>query len=89
MDRVKGTLSSAGNLTGTLSGGNTVTGGLAIKVVESESRQQYDGDTVIIPATSDIVLETANKLVSDDILVKEIPTFETSNEFGVSFIIAS
>lgn len=89
MDRVKGTLSSIGSLKGSLSTENTITAALTLKVVETVSHQIYDGDTVIIPSTSDIILETADKVVKDDILVKEIPTYETSNEYGVSFIIAS
>lgn len=89
MERVKGVLSSTGSLSGKLSGTNSLTATLAIKVLETDAHQKYSGETTVIPATSEIVLNTANTIVADDILVKEIPTFETSNEFGVSFIIAS
>ena len=76
------------HLGGTLSGPGSLQGSLSIKTIESDY-PSYSGDTVVVPSTSDQVLATANKVVHVDILVKEIPTFETSNEFGTSFIIAS
>ena len=43
----------------------------------------YDGETVITPsATSEIVLETAQKLVREDITVKKIPYYEVSAPTG-------
>ena len=48
----------------------------------------YDGPTVITPKVRDTTeLETRNKLVLDDILVEEIPYYETENPKGLTFII--
>lgn len=88
MDRLKGTLSKPITLSGSLSKPQALSGTLIMKTVGS-AYPVYSGDTVVVPAISEQLLGTANTVVHDDILVKEIPTFETSNEFGVSFIIAS
>ena len=74
-------------LNGVISKPESLKGILSIKNIEGAP--SYTGETVIIPTISDQTLATKNMIVRDDILVKEIPTFETSNEFGVSFIIAS
>lgn len=48
----------------------------------------YDGPTVITPKVMDTTeLETRNKLVLNDILVEEIPYYETENPKGLTFII--
>lgn len=88
MDRLKGTLSKPITLSGSLSKPQILSGTLTMKAIGSDY-PTYSGDTVVIPATSEQLLETSNTIVRDDILVKEIPTFETSNEYGVTFIIAS
>lgn len=74
-------------LSGVISKPESLQGVLSIKNVEGAP--SYSGETIIVPATFDQTLETKNTIVRDDILVKEIPTFETSNEYGVTFIIAS
>lgn len=88
MDRLKGTLSKPIALSGRLSNQNSLSATLSMKTIGSDY-PEYSGDTVVVPSLSDQMLSTANTIVKTDILVKEIPTFETSNEFGVSFIIAS
>ena len=48
----------------------------------------YTGETTVTPSTHENqVLSTANKLVQENITVEQIPTFETSNAYGISFII--
>ena len=50
---------------------------------------KYEGDYVITPlADNDQVLETKDKLCTDDITVTKIPTFQTHNESGITFYIA-
>lgn len=50
----------------------------------------YEGDYVIIPkAYEKQVLETKNKRMYDDITVKKVPYFETSNDDGETVYIAS
>ena len=49
----------------------------------------YDGDYVVDPlAHSAIVLETKNKVCTDNVTVNKIRTAETHNDYGVTFYIA-
>lgn len=48
----------------------------------------YDGDYIVKPkAYEDIVLDTSDKLLTDDITVLEIPYYETSNVSGYTVYI--
>lgn len=42
----------------------------------------YKGEYTVIPTTEDQLLRTENKLMKENLLVKEIPTNEVSNQFG-------
>ena len=42
----------------------------------------YDGDYIVIPKTSEQVLQTAQKVMLENIVVKEVPYYETSNTAG-------
>lgn len=42
----------------------------------------YTGDYVITPRTTEQVMHTADKHMSDDVSIKKIPYFETSNLSG-------
>lgn len=58
------------------------------EVVHKSGFDEYDGEYVITPDSHEnIVLETSNKLLNDDITVLKIPTFETSNESGTTLYI--
>lgn len=52
-----------------------------------ETSDVYDGSYVVIPSNREQMLETANKLMSKDVTVKEIPYYETSNESGTTVYI--
>lgn len=49
--------------------------------------ETYEGEYEITPSVSRQELETKNRLLSDDIVVKEIPYYETSNESGITIYI--
>ena len=55
--------------------------GLAVKIVAGNV-PEYTGETVVIPSSQEQPLYTANKVVRDNITVKEIPFYETSNPGG-------
>lgn len=46
----------------------------------SHSVERYNGDYVVVPKTDSQVLKTRQKLMTDDLTVKEIPYYEVSNE---------
>lgn len=48
----------------------------------------YDGDVIVKPQTdADVILPTKKTILKTDITVEKIPTFETSNVYGTTFII--
>lgn len=85
------TLSGKLSVTGGLSGELSVIGGLSgeLSVMTEKKYDEYYGDYEVVPAAFNTqTLETANKVLRDDILVKEVPFFETSNDSGVTVYIA-
>lgn len=87
LDTLKGTISSERTLSGKL----TATGGLSGKLSTSTADyyEVYDGDYEVIPkAFNTQTLETADKLLKENIQVKEVPFFETSNDSGTTVYIA-
>lgn len=63
-----------------------------IKLTVSESGGSsypiYTGETVVTPKVKESTeLETAKKTVLENIIVEEIPYYETSNPKGTTFII--
>lgn len=57
--------------------------------IGSSDHDTYKGPYEVIPKTIDQTLETKNKLMKDDVTVKEIPYAETSNVYGTTVTIAS
>ena len=50
----------------------------------------YDGNYQVVPKSTEQVLSTKDKKMTDDVTVKAIPYFETSNEEnGVTIFIGS
>lgn len=47
----------------------------------------YKGEYEVTPSTEEQVLPTKNKSMRNDVTVKEIPTYEVSNDSGTTFII--
>ncbi len=53
-----------------------------IEVVTSDV-PYYEGDYTVIPlAEEEKILETKNKLMSDDVTVKKVPIYSVDNEHG-------
>jgi hypothetical protein len=76
-----GALSPVAGLTGTLSPPRGLTGILTIpRVLDAE---YYTGEYEVTPqARSDVILDTSGKLMTDDVIVFEIPYYETTNPAG-------
>lgn len=49
----------------------------------------YTGDYTVTPKTQSQVLDTANKKLLQDVTVKAVPYYETSNQQGTTIYIAS
>ena len=80
----------SGQITGTISDRHSITGTIFLPTSYRMDYPEYGGVTDVIPdANDDQVLPTKDTLVLDDITVFKIPAYETSNEVGKTFIIAS
>lgn len=84
---IKGTLDSNSELSGVIENNNSISGTLTIG--GGGSYTDYDGSYDIIPKTTSQTLNTTNKIMRDDVLIEEIPYFETSNEYGNTIYIGS
>ena len=84
---ITGTVSNKLLVSASISEANKVTANLNFPEVVINSNI-YDGEYVITPSTdTDQVLETKHTYLDDNVTVLKIPTYETSNEVGISFII--
>ena len=73
-------------ITGALSGKGRVSGNIA-RAVQSVA-EVYGGPYDVTPMTSQQTLQTAQKMMTDDVTILEIPYFETSNVTGTTVYIA-
>lgn len=68
---------------GNISPINKISGNITYGVGEGDTAVIYDGDYDVVPlAFQETILSTKNKKLTDDILVQEIPYYETSNLSG-------
>lgn len=58
-------------------------------IIKYIDRDSYNGDYVVTPRPFEpVVLETKDKLMSDDVTVKKVPYYKTSNSTGETVYIA-
>ena len=77
-----GTLEIAAQISGSLSPMREVIGRLSVPTERITPYIPYEGPYEVIPDFIDQTLETATKIMSDDVVVKEIPVAEVSNPAG-------
>lgn len=68
------------NIQGKLNNNISIKGNL--NVTQSNPYPEYTGTYEVIPSIEMQILETKNKILKDDVSVKQIPYFETSNLYG-------
>lgn len=77
LDSLSGKISGKYVMKGTLSGIESLNGSICV----TKEYNTYSGDYKVVPkASGSQVLQTANKILKEDILVTEVPYWETSNE---------
>ena len=70
--RLVGTLTPNGGISGTISGGGSLSGGLTIpQIVEPE---HYSGEYEIAPTKETQIIPTKRMMMSDDIIIDPIPS---------------
>lgn len=83
---ITGSVSALHEVTGTLAGMGDVSG--TITVGGATDWPEYGGAYEITPAVEAQTLETANKLMTDDLTVRAVPYYQTSNITGDTVYIA-
>lgn len=56
--------------------------------IQGVSVPSYEGDYEVTPTASGFIMPTKNKRMEDDVTVKPIPYYETSNVSGITVYIA-
>lgn len=82
MDKVTGNISPVNKVSGNIITDKTVSGNITYGV-GGDIAPIYEGDYEVLPlAFEETVLPTKDKKLIEDIVVKEIPYYETSNTSG-------
>lgn len=83
-----GNIDSVANIGGSVRSDVELTG--VVSVGSGEIVDEYTGKYMVVPlADEEQILETKNKKMTDNVTVKKVPYFETSNEDGTTVYIAS
>lgn len=81
---IKCKLSTIGTIKASLVKPKTISASMNI----TNTYDAYTGVTTVTPSVRKQVLNTKHKVMPNDVTVKEIPTYEVSNQFGTTFYIA-
>lgn len=84
---LKGMISSNNFLVGTINSIQQIIGKIDIPLSDNRDISEYEGDYVVTPKVASQTLSTKEKLLHEDILILEIPYYETSNESGKTIYI--
>lgn len=57
-----------------------------IQIVAAGDAEHYTGEYIVTPDTESQTLETAGKLLDDNVTIKEIPFYNVSNNSGGSTV---
>lgn len=92
--KITGALKNAGNIKGFINAGLNIIGNIKSDVLSGvltigSSYQDYSGAYDVTPQTESQTLPTENKVLRQDVLIKKIPYFETSNDYGKTVYIGS
>jgi len=79
--KLKGTLTAVGRLSGKLNGVSSINS-ISGTIQHSDTTPYYNGKYEVIPAAYEQSLETKGLKMTDDVIVTEIPYYETTNESG-------
>ena len=82
---IQGTVDISNNIVGRIvvSSQSTLVG----EVLIGTDREKYEGPYEVIPSTIDQTLDTSNKAMREDVIVREIPFAEVSNPVGGTTVI--
>lgn len=75
---ITGIISDVGSVTGNLS----ATGGVSGSISRELDHDTYTGEYDVIPRTDEQTLNTADRIMTRDVVIQEIPYAETINPAG-------
>lgn len=84
---ISGRVSHDGNLQGIITMDGTIGGIVGYR--QCVEHPKYQGEYEVTPRSFAQVLDTDNKLMEDDVNVKAIPYYETSNTYGETVYIGT
>ena len=70
------------SLKGVVAARQTLVGSLNVGGVIKVEPEHYEGDYEVIPSVEAQVLETNQKFMDDDVIVRKIPFYEVTNTTG-------
>lgn len=74
-------------LSGTISSNRGISGEVATgKVIASVETELYEGDYEVTPKVEEQTLETKGKVMKEDVHIKSVPVYETTNNSGGSTV---
>lgn len=84
MEKITGNISPVKKIEGVISIANPViSGNITYGIGDGDSVPEYEGEYTVLPlAFQETRLSTKDKKLTEDIIVKEIPYYETSNTSG-------
>ena len=86
---MSGTLSRQGGIGGKLNGENRLNGTISIGAGVEKDVPIYEGEYEVTPKVTSQTLDTHGKKMTEDLVVKSIPYYETSNLWGNTVYIGS
>ena len=86
ISNISGSLNTNLNIVGSLNSINSIVGNIGIGVVEYPD---YSGEYEITPQVESQTLQTKNKILRNNMEIKKIPYYETSNQYGETIYIGS
>lgn len=86
---MSGTLSQQGGINGKLSGEHRLKGTISIGAGVEKDVPIYDGEYEVTPKVYGQSLETTGKKMLNDVVIRSIPYYETSNPWGNTVYIGS
>ena len=86
-DTLIGAVSNGGAIKGRLDTAGILVGSVGFP--KCDYPLAYDGDYEVTPRSYEQYLDTDNKYMSNDVTIKQIPYYETSNEQGTTVYIGT
>ena len=84
---LKGTVNSKDSLVGTINSVQQLMGKIEMPIINNQDIPEYSGKYTVVPKVTSQTLPTKEKILHENILILEIPYYETSNESGKTIYI--